>query len=119
MAVLVLMNCQSFGAVTLRSDNPLDAPVIDSKLLSHPYDLQVATEVIRSAVQLICGSSIIPTEKLVTGPKSLKDADIEVSRALSTFSENINDNYSTGICPSQPWSFVARLRHRQDGEAWA
>lgn len=81
------MNCQSSGVVTLRSDDPLDAPVIDSKLLSHPYDLQVATEVIRSAVQLLRGSSIIPTEKLVIGPKSLEDAEIEVSCALSTFCE--------------------------------
>lgn len=82
IAVLVLMNCQSLGKVSLRSKNPLDAPVVDINLLSHPYDLQVATEAIRSAVQLLRGSSIIPTEELVLGPKSLKDADIVVSSAL-------------------------------------
>ena len=82
LAVLVLMNCQSLGRVSLRSNNPLDAPIIDINLLSHPYDLQVAAEAIRSAVQLLRGSSVIPTEALVLGPKSLNDADIEVSSAL-------------------------------------
>ena len=82
IAVLVLMNCQSLGSVSLRSNNPLDAPIIDLNLLSHPYDLHVATAAVRSAVQILRGSSIIPTEKLVLGPKSLEDADIVVSSTL-------------------------------------
>lgn len=86
IAVLVLMNCQSQGRVLLRSNSALDAPVIDINLLSHPYDLQVATEAIRSTVQLLRGSSIIPTDELVLGPKSLKDADIVVSSPLPTVS---------------------------------
>lgn len=59
----------------------MDAPVIDLNLLSHPYDIQVATEAIRSAVPLIRGSSIIPTEELALGPKSLEDAEIVVNSA--------------------------------------
>lgn len=73
------MNCQSLGRVSLRSNDPLDAPLIDLNLLSHPYDLQVATEAVRSAGRILQGSSIIPTEQLVLGPKSLEDADIVVS----------------------------------------
>ena len=82
IAVLVLMNCQSLGRVSLRSNNPLDMPLIDPNLLSHPYDLQVATEAIRSTVHLLGGSSTIPTEKLVLGPKNLQHAEIEVSCAF-------------------------------------
>jgi len=86
IAVFVLMNCQSLGRVSLRSSSSQDTPVIDINLLSHPYDLQVVTEAIRSAVQLLRGSSIIPTEELVLGPKSLKDADIVVSSVLPAIS---------------------------------
>ena len=79
IAILVLMNCQSLGRVSLRSKNPLDAPIVDPNLLAHPYDLQLATEAIRSAAKILRGSSTIPTENLVWGPESLDDADIMVS----------------------------------------
>lgn len=77
------MNCQSHGKVSLRSNNPLDAPLIDLNFLSHPYDLQVATEAIRSTTALIRESLIIPTDELAVGPKSLEDVDIEVNSALA------------------------------------
>lgn len=81
LAVIVLMNCQSGGRVALRSNEPLDPPLIDLNLLSHPYDLQVAIQAIRSTIALLSDSSIIPTEELALGPKGLEDADIEVSRS--------------------------------------
>lgn len=78
VAVLVLMNTQSCGSVTLRSKDSKDAPVIDLKLLSHPYDMQVARETIRSTIPLIRENSIIPTDSLPVGPKGLEDADMDV-----------------------------------------
>lgn len=77
MAVLVLMNCQSLGKVTIRSNDPCDPPMIDLRLLSHPYDMQLATEVIRSTLPLIQASNIIPTKGLALGPQSLAQEDIE------------------------------------------
>lgn len=72
------MNCQSQGKVILRSNDPQDTPLIDLNLLSHPYDMQLAIETIRATIPIIRKSSVIPTDTLLLGPKSLDEADIAV-----------------------------------------
>lgn len=45
------MNPQSKGTVTLGSANPLDPPVIDPRLLTHPYDRRVLIESVRDTMK--------------------------------------------------------------------
>lgn len=47
----ILMNPQSRGSVTLRSADPKDAPVIDLKLLDHPFDKKVMVDSIRETMK--------------------------------------------------------------------
>ncbi|KAF5369212.1 hypothetical protein D9757_010031 [Collybiopsis confluens] len=44
---------KSSGAVTINSTNPFDAPVIDPGLLSHPVDIAVLREAIKSAHRFV------------------------------------------------------------------
>lgn len=50
-AIALIMNPQSQGTVTLQSADPLDAPIIDPKLLSHPYDQRIAIESMRELLR--------------------------------------------------------------------
>lgn len=47
------MNPQSRGTVTLASSNPLDAPIIDPKFLSHPFDQRTMIEGTKKLVELL------------------------------------------------------------------
>ncbi|KAH8676139.1 hypothetical protein BX600DRAFT_508317 [Xylariales sp. PMI_506] len=42
--ICLVMNPQSRGTVTLNSANPADAPIIDPKFLTHPFDKRTAIE---------------------------------------------------------------------------
>jgi choline dehydrogenase-like flavoprotein len=74
-----LMNPQSEGSVTLKSNNPQDNPVIDLAYLTHPYDRRVFRELIRATWKLVYESPA--TKKVVKrqllGPTSLSDEDID------------------------------------------
>ncbi|KAI0125603.1 hypothetical protein BJ170DRAFT_439566 [Xylariales sp. AK1849] len=47
----LLMNPQSRGTVTLQSANPKDAPIIDPKFLTHPFDRKTAIESFRELLR--------------------------------------------------------------------
>lgn len=75
-----VMNPQSVGEVTLNSANPLDAPKVDPKLVSHPYDRRVLIEGIRQMMDLFEAPVFKKnTVKMVGCPKSRSDEDIWVS----------------------------------------
>jgi choline dehydrogenase-like flavoprotein len=74
------MNPQSRGTITLQSSNPNDAPLIDPKFLTHPYDRRVITEAVRESTRML-GAPVFAkntTERL--GPKDDSDEGILVSR---------------------------------------
>ncbi|KAK9783377.1 hypothetical protein SCARD494_13196 [Seiridium cardinale] len=49
--ICLVMNPQSRGTVTLKSRNPKDAPVIDPKFLTHPFDRRSAVESFRELLR--------------------------------------------------------------------
>ena len=52
-ALNFIMNPQSTGTVTLASSDPSDAPIIDPRLASHPYDRRVMIEGYRKLVEFL------------------------------------------------------------------
>jgi choline dehydrogenase-like flavoprotein len=78
-AVAVGMNPQSRGAVTLRSSNPDDPPLIDFAYLSHSYDKRVIVAAVRQLLQYITKSPLAKEMMEITfGPKSEDEEDILV-----------------------------------------
>jgi choline dehydrogenase-like flavoprotein len=74
------MNPQSRGEITLNSANPADAPVIDPRFLSHPYDRCVAIEALRQLMLLFEAEVFREnTVKWIGSPESKADEDIWVS----------------------------------------
>jgi choline dehydrogenase-like flavoprotein len=51
-AISLVMNPQSRGTISLRSSNPADAPIIDPKFLSHPFDRRVMIDGLRETMRL-------------------------------------------------------------------
>ena len=51
-AIALIMNPQSRGVVSLRSNSPSDPPVIDPKFLSHPFDRRAIIEAMREMLRL-------------------------------------------------------------------
>ena len=83
------MNPQSRGEVTLASADPADAPVMDPKLLSHPYDRRVIIEAVRSIMGFFEAPALKKTAvKIIGCPKSLSDEDILV--CVLSFQINIH-----------------------------
>ena len=78
-AVAIGMNPQSRGAVTLRSSNPDDPPLIDFAYLSHSYDKRVIVAAVRQLLQYINQSPLAEELKEITfGPKTEDEEDILV-----------------------------------------
>ncbi|KAK7951384.1 uncharacterized protein PG986_007112 [Apiospora aurea] len=50
-AICLVMNPQSRGTVTLRSADPKEAPVIDPRFLTHPFDRRTAIEGMREMLR--------------------------------------------------------------------
>ncbi|KAH9897472.1 hypothetical protein F4778DRAFT_236429 [Xylariomycetidae sp. FL2044] len=50
-AMCILMNPQSRGTVTLQSADPRDAPLIDPKFLTHPFDRRAAIDAFRAMLR--------------------------------------------------------------------
>lgn len=73
------MNPQSYGEVTLKSPDPSDPPIIDPRLLSHPYDRRVAIEALRQLMELLEAPVFAKrTVKMIGCPQSKSDEDIWV-----------------------------------------
>lgn len=78
-AICLLMNPQSRGSVTLRSSDPMEAPVIDPKFLCHAFDRRALIEGMRLTQSIL--SSPIYAEKTVKTyfPANQSDEAIWVS----------------------------------------
>lgn len=73
------MNPQSYGEVTLASANPLDAPIADPNLLSHPFDRRVIIEAMRSTMDWLEAPVFKKnTVKMIGCPKSRSEEDVWV-----------------------------------------
>lgn len=73
------MSGQSLGSVKLRSADPKDPPLIDPNFLSHPYDLRVAIESVREALELLDLPDLAKDRvRLATGPTGRSDEEILV-----------------------------------------
>ena len=73
------MNPQSTGTVTLNSANPSDAPIIDPRLASHPYDRRVMIEGYKELVKLLKAPVLEKdTVRMVGGPEAGSDEEIWV-----------------------------------------
>lgn len=75
--IAFIMNPQGTGTVTLASSKPSDAPVIDPKFGSHPYDRRVMIEGYRRLLDLLQAPVLKKdTVKMVGVPKGLSDEEI-------------------------------------------
>ncbi|TVY48290.1 Alcohol dehydrogenase [acceptor] [Lachnellula occidentalis] len=76
-ALNFVMNPQSTGTVTLNSANPSDAPIIDPRLASHPFDRRVLIEGYRELVRLLKAPVFAKdTVRMVGGPEAGTDEEI-------------------------------------------
>lgn len=77
--ILVLMNLQSKGEVTLQSSNPANPLIYDPKFLTHPYDRRVAIEAGRALMEFT-GSPAFTNATLApfAAPKSSSEDDVWV-----------------------------------------
>jgi len=75
------MNPHSYGEVTLNSADPSDAPKMDPKFLSHPFDRRVIIEAMRKMMDYLEAPVFKKdTVKMIGCPKSRSDDDIWVRR---------------------------------------
>lgn len=74
-----LMNPQSRGSITLRSNKAEDKPIIKLNYLTHPYDKRIMREAIRTTWKKLVENPTIAqsVRKTLCGPKTLSDADID------------------------------------------
>lgn len=78
-ALAFVMNPQSHGEVVLNSADPSDAPLIDPKLLSHPFDKKSMIESMRTMMNYLEAPVFRKsTVKMIGCPKSKSDEDIWV-----------------------------------------
>ena len=86
-ALAFVMNPQSYGEVTLKSANASDPPIIDPKLLSHPFDQRVMIEAMRKMMDYLEAPAFKKnTIEMIGCPKSRSDGDIWV-RTLKNFAK--------------------------------
>jgi choline dehydrogenase-like flavoprotein len=77
--IAFLMNPQSSGSITLRSKDASDKPIITLNYLTHPYDVRIFREAIRSTWAKLTGSPVIAPHivRTILGPKSMEDGDVD------------------------------------------
>lgn len=84
--IALLLNAQSRGEVTLRSADPIDAPLINPKYLEHPYDRKALLESIRETMRFQQHSALGEYfQGYIHGPKSTTDNDILVRPIVLSF----------------------------------
>jgi hypothetical protein len=77
--VLLVMNPQSRGSVTLQSQYPLDKPLVDPGYLTHPYDMHSMMAAVRAERKLMKTKIMSQHYKgSITIPKSESDGDTMV-----------------------------------------
>lgn len=65
------MRPKSRGRLTLRSSSPTDAPIVDPRYLSDPYDLAALTEGVRVGQEIMAGKALRPFIGSIHRPQSL------------------------------------------------
>lgn len=105
------MNPQSRGTVTLRSPDPSDAPLIDPRFLTHPYDQRVVIEGTRQTLRLLSAPVYAKDTVKTVGPENDSDEAILVrkQRSVDLVSKPLMVNRNTlvrlvvlpGIWPGQ------------------
>ena len=74
------MNTQSLGSVQLRSADPKDPLLIDSQLLSHPFDRRVAIESMKEILAFLDKPAMAKdTIRFINAPAGRSDEEIWVS----------------------------------------
>ncbi|KAI9802777.1 MAG: hypothetical protein M1833_001376 [Piccolia ochrophora] len=109
---VILMNPQSRGSVTLRSNNPTEGPRIDFDYLSHPLDRRTMIDAVREALEYMKTPTWANDFKsFVWHPDSSADADI-LAYIKSRFTPIWHANGSVMMGkPDSPLSCVdSRLR---------
>ncbi|EPE36530.1 FAD/NAD(P)-binding protein [Glarea lozoyensis ATCC 20868] len=75
-SMCLIMNPQSRGTVTLESADPLAAPLIDPKFLTHPYDQRVMIEGIREVMRILSAPVYASRTIEKVGPRDESDEAI-------------------------------------------
>ncbi|EXJ94472.1 hypothetical protein A1O1_02868 [Capronia coronata CBS 617.96] len=75
-AICLLDNPQSRGSVRLRSASPNDAPIIDPKFLTNPYDRRVMIDGVRQTLRLLTAPVFAQKLLKVLGPADDSDEAI-------------------------------------------
>jgi choline dehydrogenase-like flavoprotein len=78
-SMCLIMNPQSRGNITLESAEPLAAPLIDPRFLSHPYDQRVMIEGIREVMRILSAPVYATRTIEKVGPRGESDEAILVS----------------------------------------
>ncbi|MEP7144019.1 MAG: GMC family oxidoreductase N-terminal domain-containing protein [Ferruginibacter sp.] len=86
--LVVLIRPQSRGYVTIRSANPLDAPIIQPAFLSHPHDMEIMVKAIKQAIAV---TEAVPLKQynpagIHLPPKPFTDKSLEkhIRKSLET-----------------------------------
>jgi choline dehydrogenase-like flavoprotein len=69
-AICILDNAQSHGTITLKSSDPTDAPIIDPRFVTHPFDRKVLIGGIRQTLRLLQAPVYAKNTVEVVGPDS-------------------------------------------------
>jgi choline dehydrogenase-like flavoprotein len=75
-AICILENPQSSGSVVLQSSNAQDAPVINPRFLTHPFDRRVMIEGMRETLKLLQAPVFAAKTLKVVGPEDNSDEAI-------------------------------------------
>jgi choline dehydrogenase-like flavoprotein len=75
-AICILDNAQSHGSVTLRSRDPNDAPIIDPKFATHPFDRRVLIDGLRQTLRLLQAPVYAKNTIEVLGPGAEATDDV-------------------------------------------
>ncbi|ORY66063.1 glucose-methanol-choline oxidoreductase-like protein [Pseudomassariella vexata] len=102
-AICIAMNPQSRGTVTLKSSDPAAAPIIDPKLLTHPFDRRTAIESMRELLRYL--QAPVWKQKTVRNLGRPRD-DSEKQYGYEYFLSNL---YSS-------WHMCGTVRMGQDAE---
>lgn len=116
--VVFLMNPQSRGQITLASDDPKEAPLIDIGFLNHAFDRKAMLLAIRESMNFFENSALAKYFKgYILGPKSSSDEDIIVGLAQNPSRSVLTFAMYLGVHQGPSRSSLACKRNSDDGEA--
>jgi len=87
---------RSIGSLTLRSNNPLDAPAIDPNYLDDPYDWKVSIAGFKWGRKILAAPAFQPFIKRELMPGADKQSEEEIKDYIRTWSKT--DYHPVGSC---------------------